>query len=64
MSHPPVYLVTIDTPNGRAELEVPTLLGPDAAGRRAWITAVQLRWGDLDEITVVSTELVTEQAPQ
>ena len=30
-----IYLVTLDTPQGRAELEVPTTLGPDAAGRRA-----------------------------
>lgn len=60
----PVYLVTIDTPQGRAELEVPTLLGPAAAERRAWMTAVQLRWGDLDEITVVSTELLTGELPR
>jgi len=60
----PVYLVTVDTPQGRAELEVPTLLGPAAAERRAWMTAVQLRWGDVDEITVVSTELVTEELPR
>lgn len=64
MSRPPVYLVTIDTPLGRAELEVPTLLGPDAAARRAWLAAIQLRWGDLDEITVVSTELITEETPR
>jgi hypothetical protein len=64
VSRPPVYLVTIDTPQGRAELEVATLLGPGAAGRRAWMTAVQLRWGDLDEITVVSTELIDQQAPR
>ena len=60
----PVYLVTIDTPQGRAELEVPTLLGPAAAERRAWMTAVQLRWGDVDEITVVSTELIAEEPPR
>jgi hypothetical protein len=60
----PVYLVTIDTPQGRAELEVPTLLGPAAAERRAWMTAVQLRWGDVDEITVVSTELIPEGLPR
>lgn len=60
----PVYLVTIDTPQGRAELEVPTLLGPAAAERRAWMAAVQLRWGDVDQITVVSTVLITEQAPR
>lgn len=56
-----VYLVTVDTPRGRAELEVPTTRGPDAAGRRAWMTAVALRWGDVDEITVVSTALITGQ---
>jgi hypothetical protein len=55
----PVYLVAIDTPQGRAELEVPTMLGPAAAERRAWMTAVQLRWGDVDQITVISTELIT-----
>jgi hypothetical protein len=60
----PVYLVTIDTPQGRAELEVPTLRGPAAAERRAWITAVQLRWGDVDEITVVSSELITDELPR
>ena len=60
----PVYLVTIDTPQGRAELEVPTLLGPAAAERRAWMTAVQLRWGDVDEITLVSTELIAEELPR
>jgi hypothetical protein len=60
----PVYLVTLDTPQGRAELEVPTLLGPAAAERRAWRTAVQRRWGDVDEITVVSTELMAEELPR
>ena len=60
----PVYLVTIDTPQGRAELEVPTLLGPAAAERRAWMTAVRLRWGDIDQITVVSTELIAEEPPR
>ena len=59
-----VYLVTLDTPHGRAELEVPTLLGPDAAERRAWMTAVRLRWGDIDQITVVSTALTTGELPQ
>lgn len=62
LSSLPVYLVTIDTPQGRAELEVPTMLGPAAAERRAWLTAVQLRWGDLDQITVISTELMAEQS--
>lgn len=60
----PVYLVTIDTSQGRAELEVPTLLGPAAAARRAWMTAVSLSGGDVDEITVVSTELIAEELPR
>jgi hypothetical protein len=48
------YLVTLATPLGDAEIEVPSALGPDAAGRRAWLTAVNQRWGDVDEITVTS----------
>lgn len=55
------YLVVIDTPKGQAELEVPSTLGPEAAGRRAWMTGVQLRWGDLDEVKVVSVEDITPQ---
>lgn len=50
------YLVTVSTPKGEAELEVPTTLGPEAAGRRAWLTAVQQRWGDVDEVKVISVE--------
>lgn len=46
------YLVTLTTPLGTAELEVPSTLGPDAAGRRAFWTAASLGWGDLDEIIV------------
>lgn len=48
------YLVTVDTPAGRAELEVPSTLGPEAAGRRAFWAAAAQRWGDLGEITVTS----------
>lgn len=48
------YLVTVETPKGTAELEVPSTLGPEAAGRRGWMTAVQQRWGDVDEVTVTS----------
>jgi len=28
------------------------------------MAAVQLRWGDADEITVVSTALITEELPR
>lgn len=62
MSAVPVYLVTLQTPGGPAELEVPSLLGPEAAGRRAWMAGVQQRWGDVDEVVVVSTELIEEPA--
>jgi hypothetical protein len=54
------YLVTLSTPKGQAELEVPSTLGAEAAGRRAWMTGVQLRWGDVDEVQVVSVEDITE----
>lgn len=58
------YLVTLDTPKGRAELEVPSTLGPEAAGRRAWLTGVQQRWGDVDEVEVVSVSEMTSAAAQ
>lgn len=56
------YLVTVETPKGTAELEVPSTLGPEAAGRRGWMTAVQQRWGDVDEITVTSVTEMEESA--
>jgi hypothetical protein len=48
------YLVVLDTPNGRGEIEVPSTLGPDAAGRRARIAAIASGWGDMDDVIVVS----------
>jgi hypothetical protein len=51
-----VYVVTMDTPLGRAVVEVPTTQGSDAAGRRARVGAVAVGWGDIDEVTVVSVE--------
>lgn len=56
MSAVPQYVVTLDTAQGRAVLEVPSMLGPDAASRRAFWTAVSLHWGDVDEVSVVSCE--------
>lgn len=47
------WTVVLDTPKGRAELDVPTALGPDAAERRAVVAAAALRWGDIDEIRVL-----------
>jgi hypothetical protein len=52
------YLVALDTPKGRIELEVPTMLGPEGAARRGFWIARHQRWGEVDEIHVVSTELV------
>lgn len=48
------WTVTLRTPHGMAELDVPTTLGPDAASRRAHMAACSLGWGDLDTITVES----------
>jgi hypothetical protein len=47
------WTVTLDTPQGQAQLDVPTSLGPDAAERRAILAAASLRWGDIDEIRVL-----------
>lgn len=63
MSAPiPTYRVTLDVVGGQAVLDVPSLLGPEAAGRRAYWTAAHLRWGDLDEIHVVNVELLDQAA--
>lgn len=50
------FLVTLDTPKGQGQLEIPTTLGADAAGRRAFFSACNMGWGDVDTISVVSTE--------
>jgi hypothetical protein len=55
----PRYLVTLDAPAGRGEIEVPTYQGPDAAGRRAFWAACSLGWGDVDEITILSVAEIT-----
>ena len=48
------YAVTLDTPRGPGVIEVPTFQGPDAAGRRAHLSACAAGWGDLDKVTVAS----------
>lgn len=55
------YLVTLSTPKGQAELEVPTTLGAEAAGRRAWAVGLAQGWGDVDEVQVVSVEDITTE---
>jgi hypothetical protein len=52
------FLVTLDTPNGQGQLEVPTTLGADAAGRRAFWQACNLGWGDVDTISIVLIERI------
>lgn len=54
MSEIKAYTVTLDTPKGIAQLDLKSTLGPEAAGRRAHMSAVSIGWGDLDEVTVVS----------
>jgi hypothetical protein len=56
MTDVPQYLVVLATPKGEAVLQVPSLSGPDAAGRRAYWSAVTARWGDLDEVEVLSIQ--------
>lgn len=57
---PSRYLVNLITPTGVGQIEVPTFLGREAAGRRARIAAVQQGWGDLDEVTVGEITLIEE----
>lgn len=52
----PMYVITISTPNGPGVLEVRSLIGPDAAKRRALITAMAIGWGEPDELTVDQVE--------
>jgi len=52
------YAVTLHTPRGEAVIEVPTYLGPEAAGRRAWLAGVQQRWGDVDEVVVTTVRRI------
>jgi hypothetical protein len=59
----PTYRVTLDVVGGQAILDVPSYLGPDAAGRRAFWTAAALGWGDLHEIRVATVDLAPEQVP-
>ena len=52
------YAVTVHTPRGEAVIEVPTHRGPEAAGRRAWLAAVQQRWGDIDEVVITAVRQI------
>ena len=54
------YLVTIETPAGVYEIEVPSTQGSEAAGRRAIfaIASAYERTTDLDRIKVLDTEII------
>lgn len=56
----PRYLVILKTPKGTGEMEVPSLISPEAATRRAIMTAAAIGWGDLPELYVISTTLIAE----
>lgn len=55
-----LFLLTLSTPLGEAQLEVPTLIGENVARHRAIFTACAAGWGDLDEITVTECVLIGE----
>lgn len=48
------YVVTLSTPAGLAAMDVPSNLGPEAAGRRAFWTAAAIGWGDLPDLSIDS----------
>lgn len=51
----PVYRVTLDTPKGEMNIDVPTTQGPDAAARRA-LWAIVAKFGfEPDEVTVMAS---------
>ena len=55
----PRFLVTLATPDGPGSIEVPTLLGPDAAARRALWSAAAKGWGDVTELQVLGVVDIT-----
>ena len=56
-----IYVITLATPRGVFEVEVPTFLGAKAAARRAHFTLVAKGYGDIDQVTVTST--TTKETP-
>lgn len=53
-----LYRVTLETPTEVITSDLSTTLGPDAAGRRAHIAAVDKGHGTLNEVRIVSVERV------
>lgn len=52
------FLAVIDTPRGAFEVEVPTSLGADAAGRRAFMAIAQRGGFDMNRMSVRSVEAI------
>jgi|JI9StandDraft_2_1071091.scaffolds.fasta_scaffold1319125_1 hypothetical protein len=48
------YVVTVETPKGVFDVEL-IASSAELAGKRAWLSLVQARYGDVDEVIVVST---------
>ena len=53
------FTVTLDCPGGQGQLDL-MASSADRAGNRAWLSAVHLGWGDVDEVKVVSVEPCTD----
>ena len=53
------YTVTLDCPGGQAQLDLKAF-SPEKAANRAWLSALHLGWGDVDDVTVASVELCTD----
>lgn len=54
------YTVTILTPMGTTELDVPSTLGPEVAGRRAQAICYAYRWADMGKAEVLSIEVTDD----
>jgi hypothetical protein len=48
------FIVTVETPKGVFDVEL-IASSAELAGKRAWLSLVQARYGDVDEVIVVST---------
>lgn len=55
------YTVVVKTPKGTFDVEVPTYQGPEAAARRAKWSLIHMRYGDVDEVHILSTTLIEEE---
>lgn len=53
------YRVALDTPIGEVVVDLNSSTGPDGAARRAqWSLIASRLYGDVDEVTVISTAVI------